>query len=310
MNASRNLTIPINLPTTFRAIEAGTRHNYFPGETRIQLNYAGVVSFYDTTLFPSLKHLRSKQERWDHRLEGISSEDIQTLLKTLGSILDTAWDRPTSVIDWKTFLRVVVDRYIGRLQILSHLLNSTVLDSEADAMLAVKKAHSHMSGMLSPYRIYSVSPPPEARSIPKLSWAIPVFEECATIHTRYIDSNPSLSQKLSYSEHLLLDSTKLVCKEICRTIVGMWAEGMEGLTISAQEMATRWKGLTEELIAWLDWSEWVSCRPACGNEVSRCILVGMMDAEWVVQEICYLPTWPFFMDDSIKPEPRCLGRIA
>ena len=36
----------------------------------------------------------------------------------------------------------------------------------------------------------------------------------------------------------------------------------------AKKLMKRWKGLTEELIAWLDWSEWVTCQPACGVEVS------------------------------------------
>ena len=261
-------------PPDFRTVEVGSWHNYYPGETRIHLNYAGVVSFYDTALFPSLKPLRYNKERWDHRLEGISSEDVETLLKTLGNILDdTAWDRPVSGVDWKALLRVVVDRYVTRLQILNRLLNSTVLDSEADPTVSLKKAHNHMTGMLSPYRLYLASPH-EIHSIPKHSWAIPVFEECSTTHTRYIDSNPSLT----YSEHLLLNSTKSVSKEICRVIVGMWAEGVEhslskeGFTRhgyeSAQEMMKRWKGLTEELIGWLDWSEWVTCQPACGVEVS------------------------------------------
>jgi hypothetical protein len=67
-----------------------------------------------------------------------------------------------------------------------------------------------------------------------------------------------------------------VSKEICRVIVGVWAEGMEhsisneGFTRSesAQELMKRRKRLTEELIAWLHWSEWVTCQPACGDEVS------------------------------------------
>jgi len=44
---------------------------------------------------------------------------------------------------------------------------------------------------------------------------------------------------------------------------------------------------------WLDWSMWIKCKPACGFE-----------------EICYLPTWPFFVwEDSgdwviMHPEDR------
>jgi len=312
LDSSRNITYSINIPTNFRSMEAGGWHNHFPGETRVHLNYAGVVSFYDTALFPSLKVLRSKKERWDHRLEGISSEDVQTLLKTLGGILDGAWDRPVSRIDWKTLLRVVMDRYVGRLQVLNRVLNSTMLNPEANTILALNKTQSLMSGMLSPYRLYSVSPPPDIRFIPKLSWATPVFKECATTHTRYVDS---LLQNLTYSERLLLDSTKMVSKEICRVVVRMWAEGMEhtvskeSSSCSDRELLARWKGLTEELMSWLDWSEWVTCRPACGDE-----------------EICYLPTWPFFtskpgdqpplsrrsklgeVNDSVKPQPRCLRR--
>jgi hypothetical protein len=85
-----------------------------------------VVSFYDTELFPNLKPLRYNKERWDHRLEGISSEDVETLLKTLGSILEGTWDRPVSGIDQKTLLRIVMEQYAVRLQILNRLLNSTV----------------------------------------------------------------------------------------------------------------------------------------------------------------------------------------
>ena len=287
LTAKESETEPVNKselfksPPNFRTIEVGSWHNYYPGETRIHLNYAAVVSFYDTTLFPSLKSLRYNKERWDHRLEGISSEDVETFLITLGSILHDAWDLPVSGIDWKALLRVIVDRYVVRLQILNRLLNSTVLDSEANPTVALKKAHNHMTGMLSPYRLYLASPH-EIHAIPKHSWAIPVFKECSTTHTRYIDSNPSLSQRLTYSEHLILNSTKSVSKEICRVIVGMWAEGVEhslskeGFTRhgyeSAQEMMKRWKALTEELIGWLDWSEWVTCQPACGVEVGPDIL--------------------------------------
>lgn len=65
-----------------------------------------------------------------------------------------------------------------------HLLNSTVLDSGA----ILKKAWGHMSGMLSPYRIISISLP-EICSMPSFSWAAPVHEDWAAIYTRYIDSN-------------------------------------------------------------------------------------------------------------------------
>jgi hypothetical protein len=87
-------------------------------------------------------------------------------------------------------------------------------------ILNLKKAHNHLSGMLSPYRLYSVSPP-EIQSVSTRPWAIPVFKNCATTHQVY-RLKSSLSQNLTYSEHLLLKSTKSVSKEICRVIVEMW----------------------------------------------------------------------------------------
>ena len=63
-------------PVVFKAIEASSWHNHFPGETRIHLNYAGVVSFYDTALFPSLKPLRYNKVRFDHRL-GLAQKTLK-----------------------------------------------------------------------------------------------------------------------------------------------------------------------------------------------------------------------------------------
>ena len=117
----------------------------------------------------------------------------------------------------------------------------------ADHIVALKKAHNHklMTGMLSPYRLYLASPP-EFHFIPKHPWAIPVFGECSTTNTRYIDSNPSLSQRFTYSKNLLLNSTNSVSKEIFRVIVGMsrWAEGMEH---SLSKFCSFWVGSDETM---------------------------------------------------------------
>ncbi|KAJ7608045.1 hypothetical protein DFH06DRAFT_1149224 [Mycena polygramma] len=63
-----------------------------------------------------------------------------------------------------------------------------------------------------------------------------------------------------------------------------------------------WRADTQALMAWLDWSVWVKCRPACG-----------------VEETCYLPTWPYFWhnwDDADnedgewkRPKPRCIRQF-
>ncbi|KAG8213369.1 hypothetical protein J3R82DRAFT_11860 [Butyriboletus roseoflavus] len=44
---------------SFDVFGAGSWHNRFPGETRVQLDLAGLVSFYDTQLAPSLTAIRA-----------------------------------------------------------------------------------------------------------------------------------------------------------------------------------------------------------------------------------------------------------
>lgn len=111
----------------FEAMYAGSWHNHYPGETRIQLDLSGLVSFYDTELVPSLVSARSGQERWDHRLLNISREDVARVRARLREVLT----RPTgqsSGVDWLAVSRVVVDRYSERLEFVRYLLDSVDTD--------------------------------------------------------------------------------------------------------------------------------------------------------------------------------------
>ncbi|KAF8151002.1 hypothetical protein B0H34DRAFT_862503 [Crassisporium funariophilum] len=319
---------PDGWPPFYRVIESGSWHNNYPGETRIQLDYSRLVSFYDTALFPSLQESRTDNERWDHRLEDIRSEDILVLNKRLGEILSSqAWGLPGNVFDWRTLLSTVADRYADRLEMLHYILNSTYPDSGKNLYNVARVAQGHVGGMLTPYMLLDAVPPHSLEGTSaNHSWASPVFKHCATTHTQYL-SKVASRMKLTYSELLLLGAVKGVEREICRVLVGIWAEGVEqGLSETnpnfrpsrkhdlMQEMAGRWKTEIEGLMAWLDWSHWVKCRPACGFE-----------------ETCYLPTWPFFIpprnsphhlewlsrdfgtipegDDWRRPKPRCIRRI-
>ncbi|KAG2028290.1 hypothetical protein BDR03DRAFT_1020009 [Suillus americanus] len=55
---------------TFEVMHSGSWHN------RIVLDLTGLVSLYDIALVPSLIPVRAGLERWDHRVLGISSNDI------------------------------------------------------------------------------------------------------------------------------------------------------------------------------------------------------------------------------------------
>jgi len=128
--------------------------------------------------------------------------------------------------------------------------------------------------MLSPYILNIATPTNDPVSRRTHSWAAPIFEYCATTHTSYIET---ISSKLTYSEKFILQAVQGVLREICRVLVTTWAEGMSSDAIELdlietplplQELLGTWKSRVEDLMAWLDWSYWRTCRPACGYEVS------------------------------------------
>ncbi|CAA7267481.1 unnamed protein product [Cyclocybe aegerita] len=280
-----------------RVLESGSWHNGFPGESRVKLDYSRLISFYDESTFPSLRAAREGQERWDHRLAGISKEDVQTMFRRLGELLK-GWDgrvEGDSGVDWQTLLKTVAERYDDRLEVLQYILNVTEVDDARDVL---DRAHSHVDGLLAPYVLHSSVPPKTPTE--GYTWAEPVFEQCSTTHTSYLDSDVFQSV-LTPSERLLLSAVNNVSKEICRILVLVWAEGEElglsdaerddGLTTTlsvseAKDVLAKWTTSVESLMGWLDWSYWVKCRPACSYE-----------------EMCYLPTWPFFGGGPRGPRP-------
>ncbi|KAG2106797.1 uncharacterized protein F5147DRAFT_578618 [Suillus discolor] len=266
---------------------AGSWHNRYPGDTRITLDLAGIVSLYDTTLAPSLVGSRDGQERCDHNIQAISSGDIKAVRLSVSRSLERD-QGDTSGIDWKTLFRVIVERYSERFELIDYLLNSEN-DSIVDPALRV---HVQLRVMLTPY-IFHSTVPPSASHDSSNSWATPVFQACGTAHTSSILSYVS---SLNPSERLLLHAVQMTSREICRVVTKMWVSGvLAGLDIylprdstpDAEQMAllmSSWRQELGALMTWLDWSVWVKCRPACGPE-----------------EMCYLPSWPINVPRGQRP---------
>ncbi|KAF8833174.1 hypothetical protein BDN67DRAFT_986195 [Paxillus ammoniavirescens] len=258
---------------------AGSWHNHFPGEIRVQLDLAGLVSFYDIQLVPSLVPIRMGQERWDHRVQNTSSEDILAVKARLVEALT----RPKGIstgIDWMTLVRVIVDRYAGRLELIQYLLTTPATDYETVLDLA-RKTQVQLRVMLTPYILHSTVPSTEI----ELDWAVPIFKLCATTHTSSIQFN---SPSMTPSEQLILQAIRETTREICRVVTKMWASGVHvGIDerLNPKELPnvgevtnlmSTWRSDVNRLMGWLDWNVWVKCKPACGPE-----------------EMCYLPTWPY-----------------
>ncbi len=305
-------------PESVRVLEAAGWANRFPGEHRFRIDYSRLISFYDANLFPSLQKSRMGNERWDHRLEAISKEEAEILLDRLDELL--LKQNINSGIDWQSLFNVVTNRYAERLEMLRHILNpeSTALDEES-----LRKAYRYVTIMLTPYRLHDVVPPKgeiENGAQNTHDWAIPIFRYCATTHTEYlsVDEVP-----LSSSEKLLLTAIRDVSKEICRVLVNIWAEGeeiwneREGQLVGrgsldnerAKLLFASWRKSISNLMGWLDWSIWIRCRPDCDYE-----------------EMCYLPTWPYFFPHHVanrtmtpprivdeeewrRPQPECIRRL-
>ncbi|KAG1798605.1 uncharacterized protein HD556DRAFT_1518466 [Suillus plorans] len=299
LSSSTNPELPEDPNTmhyAFELMHSSSWHDYYPGETRIMLDFSGLVSFYDTDLVPSLVPRRVGLERWDHRVAGISSEDIERVQDRLAQALV----RPpvtTSGIDWKTVLRVVVDRYASRLEFMHHLLNLTLDDGSI--FNHAQQIQRQLRTVLLPYTVFAALPPNNSFTANATnSWAAPVFRECATSHTASIVSRGTT---LMPSERSLLQAVRETTHEICRVVTKMWASGMilgvdplyppelRPETDHIRTLMDEWKEDVTQLLSWLDWSVWVKCRPACGFE-----------------EMCYLPTWPigFFPTPGAPPRAQ------
>ena len=258
---------------SFEVMNSGSWHNQFPGETRIRLDLAGLISFYDTQLVPSLVDIRAGQERWDHRVQNISSEDLSTLKSRLEEILVRP-EGMSSGIDWETLVRVIVDRYAGRLELIHYFLNSSATDRD-DMLHFASKAQTQLRIMLTPYILFSATPT-EASDKSNLNWTVPVYKMCATTHTSSMESEVD---SMTDSEKLLLSAVRATTREICRVVTKMWAVGVyAGIdpllnpkespdVVEITRLWDAWVTDLGHLTAWLDWNVWIKCNPGCGPEV-------------------------------------------
>ncbi|KAJ7711391.1 hypothetical protein B0H16DRAFT_1900641 [Mycena metata] len=309
---------PAREPLILGTIVSASWNTRHPGETRVHLDLTKLISFYDTSLAPSLIPEREGKERWDHRVLGISAPDLAVVKTRLQDVLASGTDMGSGV-DWKTLFRVVVDRYADRLETLDHLLTTTTTDNLPERAPIIQ---TELRLMLTPYILYTARPhwlssTPNSASYVyggNEAWALPVWRACATRHTAHIHRDSGVQSRLTSSERLLLGALDGTNREICRVLVRMWVAGVHAgvdtlLPREADPSAStpvlsptldQWRTHAHSLISWLDWSTWVKCRPMCPAE-----------------EMCYLPTWPYFgvnewdrKDERWKrPQPRCIRKF-
>ncbi|KAH9177287.1 hypothetical protein EDB89DRAFT_1533165 [Lactarius sanguifluus] len=277
-------SLPNDDRSFLEAYLAGGWHDRAPGETRVHLDYSGLVTYYDTSL-TSLVESRYGKDRLHLRLEGISVLDSERVRAELQTVLTREQDG-RSGIDWGSIARVVTERYAGRLEYLRFLLSPNT--TFADPLERATEARAQLLVMLAPY-ITTTDVPERLPASADLSWAAPIAQRCATTQTSHIPLGMLTPQEARI--HAAVENT---LQEICRRLVVVWVEffGVEAADEArATDASETGHEQISELMAWLDWSVWVRCSPGCG-----------------LGEVCYIPSWPFPMGgDPYDMTPRCVS---
>jgi hypothetical protein len=186
-----------------------------------------------------------------------------------------------SSVDWDAIVRVIMNRYGKRLEMLQYILQrqstSVLTGGQGTNWTEIAiQAHDYLTAILSSYIMVEAVPSTGDDESPDSTfpWAKPVFKECATSHTVLIEN--IFSPRLTHSEGLILDSVKVTDREICRVLVRTWAEGVlikshrfdaeEADLGSMKETVKKWEREVTGLMDWLGWDIWMTCRPACGPE--------------------------------------------
>ncbi|KDQ62997.1 hypothetical protein JAAARDRAFT_188626 [Jaapia argillacea MUCL 33604] len=282
-------------------INSGSWHNHVPGESRIKIDYSGLVTFYDITQYPSLVEVRRgfETERIRHRMGLATKEEREGVKKRIEGILKR--NGKGSGVDWRTLLNVLVERFAGRLELMDYILDpeQSHFDNET---VRLDRAKAQLTVMLTPYFVVDAVPPENLLISNDSTWANPIFRQCATTHTAHFSA---FADVFTPEEQTQLAAVQGTTREICRVLVNMWVDAAglgigRGFAEKEADLLREWRHHLSSLRKWLGWSVWVKCRPSCGME-----------------EICYLPTWPYFLGQvpqdvwwNTEPEPYCIRRIA
>ncbi|KZV63794.1 hypothetical protein PENSPDRAFT_657045 [Peniophora sp. CONT] len=266
---------------------AGKWHDRAPGETRVQIKYDKLVTFYDTAV-TSLLDLRLGKAREQHRLKGISLEDAAMKARELEEVVRLWDDSGRSGIDWGSITRVVIERYSQRLELLAHTIGHASFPGPRER---AAKARAQVLTMLAPYFTTSDSPYDDDAAA-SLAWLAPVVQRCATTHTAGIPTT-----LLTVQERLIYDAVHDVIHEICRRLGRMFhvafdVENTELEEVEVEGVVSFMEAEVTALMEWLDWtSVWLKCRPECS-----------------IEELCVVPTWPFGRDEDKDDtrHPRCV----
>ncbi|KAG8680012.1 hypothetical protein FRC09_018543 [Ceratobasidium sp. 395] len=290
----------------FEVFQAGVWHNRAPGEVRVKIDAAKLVSLYDPALRSGIGNRKGK-EKVLHRGEGLSDEDVSTWRGWIEDILRK--DAPaTSGVDWPALATVIMDRYGARLEYLQSLLHPGLVSHNATAV--VQNVRSQLMLMLVTDITVDYVPTSTAstraaqpsqirrRETQNHTWVEPIAAHCSSFLVSHLPK-----ERMTREERTLYAAVSGTQAEICRVLSLLWAEAYDSPPpAKLEDMANDWRERVDTLMEWLDWPMWNRCKPECSLDT-----------------MCFIPTWPIGVgkppmsnekDDLSKIDwtPRCIPR--
>ncbi|KAE9403351.1 hypothetical protein BT96DRAFT_1017059 [Gymnopus androsaceus JB14] len=133
------------------------RFSQYPGVMHARLDLSRLVSFYDEKLAPSLVAVRSDRPRLEHRLLGITEEDLVRAKKYLEEqVMETRWSSLEGVgnhLDWPTHLHSIVELYGETFEDIWNLVNSTASLAARPATQRVKNVFQLVESLVPTIRL-------------------------------------------------------------------------------------------------------------------------------------------------------------
>ncbi|CAE6411905.1 unnamed protein product [Rhizoctonia solani] len=264
------------------AFQAGAWHHRAPGEVRVRLDAARLVSLYDPELRSGVQ-LRKGLEKVQHRGKGLSQEDINTFRAwVIDSVQPNA--PATSGVDWQALTTVIMDRYSSRLEYLQLLLKPDGTSANTTAIIQDVRTQLMIILMpdLTPDTIPSSTNPIASGAAAQYSqtrrreaqaheWVKPIWDHCSSYLISHLPQD-----KFTREERTLYAGISGTLHEICRVLSLLWSEAYDPLPETPPTyLVERWGAQVGKLMQWLDWPMWSKCTPECD-----------------LDSVCFIPTWP------------------
>lgn len=258
-------------PPLMEVRHAGSRHAAFPGESRVRVDPATFVSFFDPAL-TSLAAARRGLERRHYRVAPISREDIARVRADVHEMLVRGKEEKSGV-DWVVLARVVQERFADRLLYIRYLLDQArVLPASLpDAQASVR--FLSVTAAVRKQLMIALSPHMPRDGVDEPAWYEAIAYGCARSFTTHLPG-----ERLTKQERLIRHAVDEVLHEVCRVLTDAWRDAYKidipvadlGETnFTSPELLEKWRVAFDALFEWLDWPIWMACDPACAVDVGR-----------------------------------------